>query len=334
MTALVAGATGVVGRRLTELLAGAGRQVIGVSRSGTDGTLAVDLADARDCRDKLGGLAGVTQLFFAAQIPGGDVARNRALLANLLDQIESPALAQVHLVHGTRYYGSHLGPFRTPAREDDPRHDGENFYFEQQDLVTARQAGKNWCWSICRPHTFCDQLPSGRSLPWLIAGFATILRELGEPLWFPGTAANYHALYQCTDVVHLARAIVWMANEPRCANQVFNITNGAGFRWEQLWPRLADGFGMAPGPVRSVRLADFMEDKAPVWARAIARHGLAPTPFAEHALWAYGDYVFTPGWDILSDTGKIKQFGFSETVDTEAMFRRCFDRFRADKLIA
>jgi nucleoside-diphosphate-sugar epimerase len=333
MTALVAGATGVVGRRLVELLASTGRTVIGLSRSGGDGTIAVDLADAGDCRAKLGRLGGVIQLFFAAQVPGGDVARNAAMLTNLLDAVETPALAHVHLVHGTRYYGSHLGPFRTPAREDDLRHAGENFYFAQQDLVTARQHGKAWHWSICRPHTFCDVLPARRSLPRLIAIFAAILRERGEALWFPGTDANFRALYQCTDVAHLARAIVWIVSEPRCANQVFNITNGAGFRWAELWPRLADGFGMAPGPVRNVRLADMMADLAPVWDRVVARHGLAPTRFEDTALWSYGDYVFTPGWDILSDTGKIQRFGFTETVDTEAMFRRCFDRFRADRLI-
>ena len=41
------------------------------------------------------------------------------------------------LVTGTNYYGSHLGPFKTPAREDDTRHDGPDFYFDQVDWLTA-----------------------------------------------------------------------------------------------------------------------------------------------------------------------------------------------------
>jgi nucleoside-diphosphate-sugar epimerase len=333
MSALVAGATGTVGRRLGERLARDGWTVTGISRSGADGAIAVDLANRHDCREKLGGLSGITHLFFAAQIPGGGAADNAAMLANLLDAIETPTLAHVHLVHGTRYYGSHLGAFRTPAREDDPRHGGTNFYFDQQDLVTARQRGKAWSWSISRPHTFCDVLPGRRSLPRLIAIYGAILRELGEPLYFPGTAANFCALYQCTDVVHLTRAIVWMATRPSCANQAFNITNGDGFRWEQLWPALAAALDMTPGPVRTVELAGFMIDKAPVWERVVARHALAPTHFSDTALWSYGDYVFTPDWDIMSDTTKIRRFGFAERVDSAAMFRRCFEQFRADRLI-
>ena len=35
----------------------------------------------------------------------------------------------------------------------------------------------------------------------------------------------------------LARAIVWMATEPRCANQSFNVVNGDYPRWADLWPR-------------------------------------------------------------------------------------------------
>jgi nucleoside-diphosphate-sugar epimerase len=333
MIGLVAGATGAVGRRLGELLASTGWTVIGLSRSGADATIAVDLADPDDCRTKLGGLAGVTHLFYAAQIRGGGAAANATMLENLLDAIEQPTLVHVHLVHGTRYYGSHLGAFPTPAREDDARHAGANFYFDQQDLVIARQRGKAWSWSISRPHTFCDVLPAQRSLPRLIAVYGAILRELGEPLYFPGTASNYGAVYQCTDVPHLARAILWMATTPGCANQAFNITNGDGFRWETLWPWLAAALDMAPGPVRTVELAGFMIDKAPVWDRVVARHRLAPTRFSDTAQWSYGDYVFTSGWDILSDTSKIRRFGFVERVDDAAMFGGCFERFRADRLI-
>ncbi len=335
-TAIVAGASGVVGRRLVELLTRRGWRVTGLNRSGHDGAVVVDLEDAGDCRARLGPLAaGATHLFYAAQAPGGDVERNTTMLRNLLDAIEpaAPGLVHVHLVHGTRYYGSHLGPFPTPAREDGPRHPGTNFYFDQQDLVVARQRGAAWSWSISRPHTFCDVLPAPRTLPRLIAVYAAVVRELGEPLSFPGSLANFQALYQCTDVSHLARAIVWMATERSCANQVFNITNGDGFRWAALWPRLADALGMAAGPVRTRRLADFVADKEPVWQRLVARHGLTPGALADAALWPYADYVFMPGWDILSDMTKIRRFGFTKTVDTAAMFARCFERFRADRLI-
>jgi hypothetical protein len=39
-------------------------------------------------------------------------------------------------VHGAKWYGMHIGPYRTPAREGDPRHMPPNFYYDQQDLVS------------------------------------------------------------------------------------------------------------------------------------------------------------------------------------------------------
>lgn len=54
------------------------------------------------------------------------------------------ALRRVVLVTGTKYYGSYLGPFKTPARESDPRHMGPKYYFEQIDSLAAFQRGKRW----------------------------------------------------------------------------------------------------------------------------------------------------------------------------------------------
>ena len=55
----------------------------------------------------------------------------------------SPALRRVVLVTGTKYYGSHLGPFKTPARESDPRHCRPELLFRPDRLarrLPARQA--------------------------------------------------------------------------------------------------------------------------------------------------------------------------------------------------
>jgi hypothetical protein len=50
------------------------------------------------------------------------VAPNVALLTNLMDAVEpaAEALQHVNLMHGTKWYGNHLGPFKTPAKETDP----------------------------------------------------------------------------------------------------------------------------------------------------------------------------------------------------------------------
>ena len=113
-----------------------------------------------------------------------------------------------------------------------------------------------------------------------------------------------------------------------CENQAFNVTNGDFIRWVNLWPRFAAFFGMDNGAVKTMRLAQTMADKAPVWERIVAKHALQPTPYTEAALWPYGDFVFTPEYDIMSDTLKLRRAGFNECIDTEEMFLRLLTRMR------
>ena len=171
------------------------------------------------------------------------------------------------------------------------------------------------------------------NLVMVIAVYAAISKALGMPLRHPGTEANWRALYQCTDAELLARAMTWMATEPRCANEAFNITNGDLIRWENLWPRIARHFDMEVGRPQHIRLAEMMRDKAPVWDRLVAEHGLQPIPYEQVAAWNFGDFVFSAGFDIISSMTKARRYGFGEVVDTEEMFLRLFDELRSARVI-
>jgi nucleoside-diphosphate-sugar epimerase len=209
-----------------------------------------------------------------------------------------------------------------------------NFYYNQQDFLAARQHDKRWTWSASRPHAICGfAVGNPMNLSTVLAVYAVISKELGLPLSFPGKPGAYRALYQCTDSALLAKALVWMATEPKCANQAFNITNGDLIRWENLWPRLARFFDMEPAPPRHISLTRFMADKGKVWDRIVEKHGLKPYPFEQIAAWPFGDFVFGSDYDIVSDTGKARRYGFCEAVDTEEMFLRLFAQFRADRVI-
>jgi nucleoside-diphosphate-sugar epimerase len=344
--ALVAGATGVVGRYvLKHLVESGGWDVVAVSRRKPDVAgryehLAVDLQDAQACRATLGGLTGVTHVFFAAYVEKSDVAdcvrSNVLMLRNLVEAVEPAArgLQHVHVTHGTKWYGNHLGPFKTPAKEDDPRHMPPNFYYEQWDYLRDRQRGKPWSYSSARPHAVSGFAPGNpNNLAMVIALYAVISRELGLPLCHPGAPGNYTALYQCTDSGLLARAIEWMATTAACANEAFNVTNGGLIRWENTWPKVARYFGMELGPRRRIELVRTMADKGPVWERLVARHGLRPYRYDEIVSWPYGDFVFQREYDIISDVGKARRFGFHEAVDTEEMLFRIWDDLRAQKVL-
>ncbi len=344
-TALIAGASGLIGRRIADhLIATSNWDVIGLARSMRTSPdmrwIAVDLNDLVDCQRKLGALHEVTHVFYAARFdhPEGipeSVEINAAMLSNLVTVIEPVAkLRHVHAVHGSKYYGHQLGPVPVPLTEDTPRAKNRNFYFEQEDFLLAQSRGKSWSYSTSRPHSFCDPaIDYARSAGLLIAGYAAVQRELGLALDFPGTASGFQVRTQFTDTALLARAIEWMAIEPRCANQSFNVVNGDYPRWSDLWPRIAKNFGLRAGVPRNLKLADYMADKGAVWDTIVSEHGLRPTKLNAIALWPYGDYLFGPEWDIESAMTKARALGFNETLDTGTMFARHFAQYRAEKII-
>lgn len=344
-TALVAGALGVAGRALIEHLEGLGTwNIVGLSRRPPNFKtsarfISVDLEDPADCKTKLGGLAGVTHVFFAAFSPQrsfqAEIAPNLAMLQNLVTEVESlGALRHVCLVHGSKWYGNHLGPFKTPAREDDPRHMPPNFYYNQQDWLSDYQTGKAWSWTTYRPHGLCGvSLGSAMNQLMALAIYATISRELGLPLRFPGKPGAFEAVYQFTDARLLARAMLWCSQRKNCENQAFNITNGDVDRWSNIWPALANWFNMAPGPVQTISLHQFMADKQPVWDRIVAKHGLKTNKLEHMVNWQFADWVYGSEFDQISSLDKIRQTGWHESLRSDTMFLDLLQKLKDEKLI-
>jgi nucleoside-diphosphate-sugar epimerase len=348
-TALIAGATGAAAKRLVEvLLADPAWTVIGLGRNpppaGTTRGLTfvrADLLDAADTARALRDCPGVTHLFYTARAKHGEgglesIVENAAMLRNLLDALLPLArdLAHVHLAEGGKYYGLHLGPYPTPAREDDPRPASPNFYYDQEDMLRARQCGQRWTWSASRPNVICDFAPErARNLVPLLGAYAAVMAELSLPLHFPGRPGCWEALTEVTDATHLARAMVFAATDPRAANQAFNVSNGDLFRWKRLWPILADYFGMAMGEVRPGNLTQRMADKDRVWQSVVRRHGLTASRLDDMAVWGFGDFLLSQDYDVVSSTTRLRQAGFHDMVDTEAMFLGHLARYRDARLL-
>lgn len=343
--ALVAGATGLIGRRIAAHLKQRGWKVTGLCRNPQAGgavpLIGVDLTDAGECRSKLAALGNVTHVFYTARYdhPEGvteSVAINATMLRNLVEALEPVAggLRHIHAVHGTKYYGHHLGPVPVPAREDDPRVPAPNFYYAQEDYLRERQHGKHWTYSTSRPHTYCDSSwDEPRNIGLLIAVYAAVQRELGLPLGYPGTVKSFNVATQFTALPLLVKALTWMAAEPRCANQAYNVVNGDAPRWSGLWPRFASYFSMQAGPAQPVDLAATMADKDELWRVIGRKHGLRPTALQSLVLWPYGSYVFKPEWDIISDASKARRDGFAEAVDSGSMFLGIFNYLRAERIV-
>lgn len=345
-TVLVIGATGMIGRHfLNHARSVSGWKTVGVSRRKPDGAaedewLAVDLLDRDAAISIIQTRPDITDVLFAGYVHGNgwqtETEANTALLANAVAGLTEAGarLNRIVLMQGQKYYGSHLGPFKTPTREDDPRHIPPNFYYNQQDLLVDAQKGKQWAWTCIRPHVVCG-IASGSpmNIMSVVGAYATIMRELGLPLKFPGSPEAFSAVYQATDARLLCRAIQWSIENPSCANQAFNITNGDFFRWENLWPRIASHFGMKVGMLQDVRLEKIMADKGSFWKDIIARHGLQKTELEKFVTWSFGDYVFHTEWDVMASTTKARQFGFGDCLDTEDMFLEILKQMQDKKII-
>jgi nucleoside-diphosphate-sugar epimerase len=348
--AVVVGALGVIGRYIVErLLEECDWHVIGLSRRQEPDRpryrhVAVNLLDANDVERQLAELADVTHIFYAAFQAGpgnasdfaSNVGPNRDMLVNSVKAIAraSRHLKRVVLVTGTKYYGVHLGPLKTPMRETDPRHMPPNYYFDQIDWLCAYQRGKEWDWVELRPQTLCGFSPgTAMSILPALAVYAAMSKELGLPLRFPGRPGAYDTIYQVTESAHFARAALWAASEPRCANEAFNITNGDYFRWRNLWPKIAAVFEMPGAEPRKICLARHMADKGPLWEEMTAKHGLKRLRYGDLVAWPFADYVFGADWDVMSDVTKSRLHGFHDVVDSEAMFVRLLRRFREERIV-
>ena len=201
---LIAGVHGVSGRAAAEDWSSLpGTQVYGLSRrsaplpAGVE-FISADLLDRDGLQRKLGKIAGITHIVFGAYIEKPTATErsevNVAILKNLLDVVEnaSPSLRHVTFYQGGKAYGADLGPFKTPAREDDPRLMPPNFYYDQEDFLRERQQGKAWHWTALRPEaTTGFGLGNPMNLGMSIAVYAAISKELGLPLRFPGTEKSY-----------------------------------------------------------------------------------------------------------------------------------------------
>lgn len=346
-TVLIAGATGVVGEAAVARFAGLeGWDVIAVSRRTPEPVarggfrhLAVDLTDAAACRAAFGGLSKVTHVVYAAlyEKPGliagwreaDQMQTNLAMLRNLMEPLAAaaPGLRHVTLLQGTKAYGAHVRPnIPIPARERAPRDDHANFYWLQEDDLKARAADRGFAWTIFRPQIIVGAAWGAAMNPLLALGaYAAIRRELGLPFSYPGGACH---VMEMVDPRLLGEAFEWAAEAPAAKNETFNITNGDVYAWPEVWPALAEAFGMAQGPDETMRLAEYLPAHAEVWDRLVARHGLRPLGLkaflgeSHH----YADVLLRPGVEaialpILVSTVKLRQAGFAPCYDTEDTLR-------------
>jgi hypothetical protein len=265
-----------------------------------------------------------------------DEGQNAAMIQNLLAAVDAlgaeggSTLRHVALLTGGRLSGVHLGPdlwpaYPDPVRAESPRHPGPSWYFAVEDSLWGRAPQTTpWTWSIHRPHFI---LGAAEGMPYSIVNalgaYAVLLREAGLPLVFPGGERAFAARWEAADAELIGAQMVWASQTPAAAGQAFMVGNGPAWRWAEMWPALAERYGMAwEVPKRAKSLTDLVSDPERVWAAARAKASLPPLPLeqAMSVLFLHQSMVVT--WDVTYDLAPARALGFGEVRDhREVVFR-------------
>lgn len=346
-TALVVGANGIIGRNLTQFLVDNGAwHVIASARHqlnfpSTAAFLALDLEDENDLAAKADQLKAVTHIFFNAytekKTPYEQAEANTRILANLVQAVEkaAPNLERVLFIQGGKAYGAHHGIYKTPAYETDLRSITPNFYYSQEDYLRTQSAGKSWSWTALRPDIvigFTTNTPM--NLSNLIAVYATLCKEEGLPMRFPGTPKAYDVLVNVTGTDVLSKSLDWAARNDQAKNEIFNITNGDVFRWSQVWPEIGKFFGVPVAEPQTFSLAEYMPGKRALWDKIVAKYGLVANTLDAMVQWGFGDFIFRVEYDAFQDVNKARRAGFQEmNGDSLKGFLQTFQELKDQRII-
>jgi nucleoside-diphosphate-sugar epimerase len=350
-SALIAGASGIVGRNLAEHLLHREWRVAGLSRRppvdlANLQTVAVDLLDAAALKASLSGLRPshvfiTTWMREATEKQNIDV--NSRLVRNLLQAVApGQSVQHVALVTGLKHY---LGPFEaygkgalpaTPLREEQGRLDVDNFYYAQEDEVFDAAARNGFSWSVHRPHTIIGfALGNAMNIGSTLAAYASLCREYQSPFLFPGSAAQWNGLTDMTDARMLAKHLEWASTTPAARNQAFNIVNGDVFRWSWMWAQIAAWFDLTPAPFTETRhtLEQQLFGAESAWSELARKYQLADPDLNKLTSAWHTDADLGRPIEVLTDMTKSRKLGFCEYQSTLESFTELFDRLRNARLI-
>ncbi|MGH6782730.1 MAG: short-chain dehydrogenase, partial [Sphingomonadaceae bacterium] len=181
----------------------------------------------------------------------------------------------------------------------------------------------------------------GGNMNWslVLAVLAALCAEAGEPLPMP---AGNSGIFEMTDSDLIAAASEWAFTTPAARNQVFNMTNGDVFALHDIFPILADSFGIALTEPRRVDIAGELARLAHLWPAIVDRYGLVAPRELNALLGATPQIVSAWGESMpperklmsgLSSTIKLRQAGFQGCADSADTIRKYVERYRELRIL-
>ncbi len=121
-----------------------------------------------------------------------------------------------------------------------------------------------------------------------------------------------------TDAGQLAAHLLWAAETEAAHDQDFNIVNGDVFRWQWMWGRIADWFGVKAASIDGTvhPLEQQMADDAPLWRAIAEREGLVEPDLSRLASPWHTDADLGSPIEVVTNMSKSRRLGFTGYVPT------------------
>jgi hypothetical protein len=134
--------------------------------------------------------------------------------------------------------------------EDTPaeRIDHKNFYFPQEDLLSAWSLKHSTSWVVTRPGFIIGANPTAPiNLSYGLALYASIQKELGQELEFPSDIRAWDINKDLTTASLIGYFSEWAVLTEEAKNEAFNIVDDSPFSYGKFWPVLAGWYGVGYG---------------------------------------------------------------------------------------
>src|SRR6185437_2802891 len=167
------------------------------------------------------------------------------------------------------------------------------------------------------------------------AVYATICKEMGKPMEFPGSSAQWKGLTDITDARVLAKQLLWAVGTPAAKDHAFNIVNGDTFRWSWMWKRIAGWFGVEAAPLEGegLRLEKQLADAGPVWRSIAQKYDLVEPDINVLASAWHTDADLGRPVEVITDMSRSRKLGFAEFQTSDDSFFDLFGTLREARLI-
>jgi hypothetical protein len=298
--------------------------------------------------------------------------RTVSLLSNFLEALTiSNIIPKRFLLQtGGKHYAMHLGPSKLPMLEDDPRIPHPNFYFPQEDALTAWTKKHNTTWNVTRPGFIIGAVKeASMNVTYALAIYASIQKELGLKLEFPADISAWDVNKDLSVVRLVAYHEEWAVLTDGAANQALNIVDDSRFSWGAFWPVVAGWYGMPYGKPEEDE-SKYMRIKMPLdppprgfgkagvvnftwnfegwaakpevreaWERIQEREGLdkSLSPWRNQKVMrdCFGtlDAEILGNWARVESMDKSRRLGWNGWVDTKEGIRNAIEKLAALKMV-